>query len=505
MRTMKRLCLVLAYLAVVPPIPAARAAAFVSAPCPFVPASDHIEGQTLRCGFVTVPEDRTRPLGRQVHLSVAVFNARGAATRKPLVFIGGGPGSFVLESFGPGVTGSLAQDLSSNRDFVVFDQRGVGFSQPSLYCEELRVLFYSTLGTYRTHAQRTDDRVAAALACRDRLVAGGIDLASYNTVTSAADVNDIRLALGYDKVDLWGLSYGTKLALRVERDFRQAVNSLVLDSALPPPVNQLVDQASNAERAFRVMFDACASDAACSSAYPNLENEFYGLVAKLNANPAVFHAQHPRTGVVHQVVLTGDSIIETLNDALVPAFLIPFMPLAIASLSQGNFTLISQATSLLSFDDSHSAGMFYSVNCADEAARTSAPQVFAARRNVRPEIALALNEDARLRICAEWGAAESLPMIGTPVVSSVPTLILAGEYDPLTPPSYGTIAGRTLRNSYLFEFPAIGHNAQRSSPCAHSMMMAFLANPTVAPNAACIGNMQPPAWVIPSSPAVRRK
>jgi pimeloyl-ACP methyl ester carboxylesterase len=88
-------------------------------------------------------------------------------------------------------------------------------------------------------------------------------------------------------------------------------------------------------------------------------------------------------------------------------------------------------------------------------------------------------------------------MLGTPVVSDTPALILAGEYDPLTAPLYGTIAGRTLRNSHVFEFPAIGHDAQRGSPCAHAMMMDFLANPTVAPSAACIADMQPPAWVIP--------
>jgi pimeloyl-ACP methyl ester carboxylesterase len=513
---MKKVCIVLVCLGALPTIPAARAplsasagmlsgspapsgSGFVPSPCPFVPAPDQIEGQTLRCGFVTVPEDRTRPLERQVHLAVAIFTARGAATRAPLVFIGGGPGTFVLDSFGPRVTGSLAQDLASNRDFVMFDPRGVGFSQPSLYCDELRDMFYSTIGTYRTRAQRTDDRIAAALACRDRLAGSGINLAAYTTETSAADVNDLRIALGYGPVDVWGLSYGTRFGLRVERDFPHAVRSLVLDSALPPSVNQLVDRAANAERAFRVLFDACAADAACASAYPALEQRFYDLVAALNATPAAFYAQHPRTGVVSRVVLTGDLLIQTLNDALVQAFLIPLVPLAIAATSQGDFTLMSQATSLLSFDDGHSSGMFYSVNCVDEANQTTAPRVAAARRTVRPEIVLALDEEARLRICEAWGAAESRSSARTPVVSDAPALILAGEYDPLTPPDYGVITGRTLRNSYLFEFPAVGHNVHRSTPCAHSMMMAFLANPDVAPDAACIEGLPPPAWVVPSS------
>ena len=102
--------------------------------------------------------------------------------------------------------------------------------------------------------------------------------------------------------------------------------------------------------------------------------------------------------------------------------------------------------------------MFYSVNCADDASRTSLRRVSAARRNVRPEIAAALSEDARLRICDGWGAAQPGPRAATPVVSDVPTLILAGEYAPLTPPRYARIAGRTLRNSDRFQFPAMGHN-----------------------------------------------
>ena len=202
--------------------------------------------------------------------------------------------------------------------------------------------------------------------------------------------------------------------------------------------------------------------------------------------------------MVYNVVLTGDRLVRTLVDALVQAFLIPSVPLVAASIQTGDFTLMSQATSLLTFDDSHSSGMFYSVNCADDASRTSLRRVSAARRNVRPEIAAALSEDARLRICDGWGAAQPGPRGATPVVSDVPTLILAGEYDPLTPPRYARIAGRTLRNSDWFQFPAMGHNLQRSSPCAHQMMMKFLANPTQTTDTSCIAEMSPPVWVIPA-------
>ena len=137
--------------------------------------------------------------------------------------------------------------------------------------------------------------------------------------------------------------------------------------------------------------------------------------------------------------------------------------------------------------------------CADEVSRTSAAQVFAARQTVRREIVEALSEDARLRICAAWSTVQAPRRAGAPVVSDTPALILAGEYDPLTPPSYAEVMSRTLRNGRWFEFPATGHAVERASSCAHAMMIDFLAAPHVAPDAHCIADMPPPTWVIPGS------
>jgi pimeloyl-ACP methyl ester carboxylesterase len=467
---------------------------FEPSPCPFTPAADQVVGRTLDCGVVLVPENRSHPTGRWIQLAVAVFRSPVAATRPPLVFLGGGPGTSILVQFGPGVSGPFGRDLTDGRDFVVFDQRGVGFSRPSLSCQELIDLKYRTLGT---GGQDTEDTVDAAFACRDRLVASGIDLAAYTTAANAADVNDIRVALGYDQLDVWGLSYGTRLGLAVVQDFPEIVHSLVLESALPPSVNQVEDRASNTERAFRALFDGCAADAACASAYPDLEALFYGLVAELNATPASFLAQHPRTGAIHTVLLTGDRLIHTLSEALTDAVLIPYVPLAIAGIRNGDFTLMSQATSILTLNDGSSQGMFYSVNCGDMVSRTSAARLFAAQRGVRTEIAQAFNEESRFRICAGWGATEPRPSAARPVASDVPTLILAGEYDPRTPPAYAQIAGRSLRNSWSFVFPGIGHFITRLSPCAHRVMIDFLADPALRPDASCIADMGPPAWFIP--------
>jgi pimeloyl-ACP methyl ester carboxylesterase len=477
---------------------AAAASSFEPAPCPFTPAADQVEGVTLNCGFVLVPENRSRPEGAWIRLAVAIFKSSTAVVRPPLILLGGGPGTVVLDTFGPIITGAAGRDFTAGRDLVMFDQRGVGHSQPALHCPEVSDLALHTLGMHLTREQETEGQVEAAFACRDRLVASGIDLAAYDTAASAADVNDLRVALGYGELDVWGISYGTRLALTVERNFPEAVHSLVLDSALPPSVNQVTDRAANTERAFRTLFDACAADLACGTAYPDLERVFYDLVAELNATPANYFTQDPRTGAIYNVVLTGDRLVRTLNAALTDTFLIRFIPLVAASLRAGDFTLMSQATSLLTFGArGQTVGMFYSVNCADEVSRTSPARVFAARRTVRREIVEALSEDARFRICAGWGAGQIPRRTQAPVVSAVPALILSGEYDPLTPPTYGASAARTLPNGSWFTLPGIGHAVVPTSPCGHAIMIDFLAAPDRAPDARCIAGLAPPAWVIP--------
>jgi pimeloyl-ACP methyl ester carboxylesterase len=473
---------------------------FQATSCPFPLGADQVEGQTVTCGFVTVPEVRGGQAGQTIRLAVAVFKARGAANSPPLIFLGGGPGSAILSSFGPVITGSLAEDLTAGHDLILFDQRGVGFSQPSLACQEMTDLKYQNLGLHITREEETDGTVEAALRCRDRLRQAGVNLAAYTTAASAADVDDIRRALGYATVDLWGLSYGTRLALTVMETYPEMVHAAVLDSTMPTQIRLLVERSGTVDHAFRALFDGCAADSACAAAYPNLEDTFYQLVAELNVTPLSYQAQDPRTGIIHTIVLTGDGLVNTLFDALHFTDMIPLLPLVGASLRAGDTTLLALAAGRLIFDDSFSQGMNYSVQCAEEANITSPKQVARAGRRVRSEIADVFTFESVFRVCSEWGAARISPSIKTPVVSAIPTLILAGQYDPATPPEFGRIASRTLRNSFFFEFPGVGHYVGGGSPCAHDIMLQFLNDPKQRPDAACIDQMGPPAWIIPPAP-----
>ena len=200
-----------------PANPAPPSSAFQTTSCPFKLAAGVVEGKDVRCGYLTVPADHSRPQGTTIRLAVAIFKASYSnPAPDPVVDLQGGPGTQLLATIGPVLTPTnLPHFQLGDRDLILLDQRGVGYSQPSLGCQASETL----------------------LACHDRLVRQGINLNDYNTIQNAEDVHDLVHALGYHQVTLWGISYGTRLALTVMRLFSADIRSVVLDSTSPPQVN----------------------------------------------------------------------------------------------------------------------------------------------------------------------------------------------------------------------------------------------------------------------------
>lgn len=484
------------------PTPRAAVPRFEPGPCPFAPARGHEEGRTLVCGSVTVPEVHAEPEGRTIRLAVAVFKARRGEGALPLFWLDGGPGGYSLDGIAAQLTPALAAALAGDRDLVVFDQRGVGYSQPSLACTELLDLKYATLNRRLSRAEDAELGRQAVQACHDRLVAAGVNLAAYTSAESAADVDDLRRALGYTQINLYGVSYGTRLALTVMRDFPHILRAVVLDSPVPLQANLYADVYGSAQRAFDLLFQRCAADAGCNAAYPNLEEEFYALVRRLNAAPVAVPFTHPRTRATHEYLLTGDRLVSALFQMLYYGPIIPDLPRTIVALRDGDLEPFVRHYRDLLFYDQLSQGMYLSVQCGEEARFTSAAEVQQAARRVRPEIGAQQGEgfgdDWFFRACGLWGARPAAPIENEPVTSEVPTLVLAGEFDPITPPAYAEEAARTLRNGYLFVFPGLGHGPGQSHPCPLLLMRTFLQDPGRRPEHACLGALRGPTWVLRS-------
>ncbi len=457
------------------PNPSSTISTFQTASCPFKPAAGVVEGKDVRCGYLTVPADHSRPQGPTIRLAVAIFKAPYSnPAPDPVVDLEGGPGSPSLANLGPVLTPENMPNITSgDRDLILLDQRGVGYSQPSLGCQANETL----------------------QACHDRLVRQGINLNDYNTIQNAGDVHDLVRALGYHQVNLWSISYGTRLALTVMRLFPADIRSVVLDSTSPPQVDIDTGFPAATQRAFDTLFQGCAANLYCNQHYPHLQAVFARLVSDLNQHPATIQGTDPQTGKPASGVLTGDNVINGLRNALYDTALIPKLPKVIYQLANHEYSqaaAVSEAANVAI--GSTSLGMQLSVQCSES---TLTPQAMpAAVQMVEPEtrhyfLTALQNIYAN---CQLWNVQPVPEAQKQPVTSAIPTLILAGEYDPATSPAYGKLAAQTLSKSYFFLFPGIGHGVIGRTYCATSMFQAFVALPNQAPDSTCMSGVGEPLF-----------
>ena len=448
----------------------------------------------MECGYLIVPEDRSQPDGPTIRLAVAIFKARlQDAAPDPVVYLAGGPGGSALQQ-APLLIRSMNR-LLRTRDVILFDQRGAGFSEPSLDCPEMDDSYYSLLDDDLDAAARAEQRAAAARQCRARLAGQGINLAAYTSAANAADVNDLRLALGYAEWNLFGVSYGTRLALTVLRDYPDGVRSVILDSVYPPQVSLPEDITTSAARAFDALFTGCASDLVCSRNYPNLEATFYALVDRLNETPIPLAVRDPLRGDGYTLILNGDQLVQHLFELLYQTDAIPLLPRALAALDAGDTRpFAALASQNLLGPQFASEGMYYSVECADEGPFSTAESIAAAAVGVDARLSRVFAAQAQesLAICADWGAAILTDIENAAVASDVPALVLSGQYDPITPPAWARQAAESLSRSTVYEFAGLGHGVAFAHLCPMSIVVAFVNDPTVAPTAACAARLNGP-------------
>jgi pimeloyl-ACP methyl ester carboxylesterase len=255
--------------------------AFEPTPCSFQqPTQARVD-----CGFVVVPEDRSGDLSDTIRLAVAIYHSTSSAPKPdPIVYLQGGPGDEAIE-WSARVYEYVVAPLLSERDFVVFDPRGVGHSQPTLECDEFGQTYLQDLQGKIPGDQRASYYEGALLSCKNNLIRQGANLSTYTSVDMAADARDVVVALGYQQANLYGISYGTRVAQFVMRDHPEIVRSAVLDSVVPVEVQMLNQSATERDAILRVLFDDCKSDPVCSSAYPDLESVYNQVFNQLNTQP----------------------------------------------------------------------------------------------------------------------------------------------------------------------------------------------------------------------------
>lgn len=456
----------------------------------------------IECGFVVVPEFHDQPDGDTIRLSVAI--QRGSdPDAEPVILLSGGPGEKTTESASFVLNGNFATLADGTRDFIVFDQRGVGLSEPALECPEFTETMLAWLEREPDADASAQAVYDAVVTCRARLAAEGIDFAAYNTIENAADVADIAAALGYEQVNLVGVSYGSLLAQAIMRDYPEIVRSAVIDSVLPTSRSFFIDTFASVTDSLTRLIAACEVDAACNSAYPNLQQVLFDTIDELNANPQVISITDPLSGEQYDAYLTGDSLLGNLAIFLYQAPLLALLPQTIYDVSEGNYDLMAQLSGLvLPAYSALTRGMNYSVFCADDLIGRTPEELLAAYEALPPQYRgqvdlEVLMDTTGFALCEAWDVPTLDESVKEPLVSDIPTLVMGGEYDPVTPFSYAEEVAANLSNSVVFEIPAVGHSVINSSICAASIATAFIDDPSSAPDDACIAAMPPVQFSVP--------
>ncbi len=454
-------------------------------------------GENVDCGYVIVPEDHFDPTNTNtIKLAVAVFRSTSAERQSdPVMLLSGGPGQKLLDSEAGMVAQVYQPFYGENRDFIVFDQRGAGMSQPALECPEWEEALLDGFMEADPNVS-LEDQYHAALACAERLQSEGYPLDVFTTQQNAADINAIRVALGYEQVNLVGVSYGSLLAQAAMRDYPEGIRSVVIDSVMPLDASLTVDVATTSSESLLKLVDACAADAVCNATYPDLKMVLFDMIDRLNAEPVELTLTNPATGENVPMLLTGDTAVGNLTVFLYQAPLLPLLPKAIADVAVGDYTLMTQlSSSTLASYKNISRGMMFSVLCADDLIGRTPEDLIEVYAALPRQLQGATDienviEYSFFGICRQWPIPQSDPSVKNLVTETdIPALVLGGEYDPVTPSRYAQYVAENMSGAYFYEFPAIGHDANGSSPCAQQVTASFINNPTVEPDASCIAEM----------------
>ncbi len=402
--------------------------------------------QNTGCGFLIVPELRGMPGTNTIKVGYAVHRSAGPNRRPdPVVFSSGGPGSASLQLT------TFLSEMVPDRDVVVIEQRGGRHSEPVLSCPEIVRGLVETLTTPGQTSDETATITKEALACRNHLQA---DLRGYDTDEIAADVVDLRRALGYPRWNLFGVGYSTRSMLQAASQDPGGTRSVVLDSFLPAETNR---------------YDTAAPGLRSAIDKLGMSSRFDQMVARLNARPVAYATRDPLTRKRITVKLTGDDAAAVIGEALRGTETIPIVPAVIEGLADGRADLLQPLVDAAGDNlASKEWGLYYAVQCQDEVPFNTFTD------QGHPRLPTGVTDTA---VCASWG----LPTGSSEgAITSAPVLVVGGQYDPATPPEAAREAAQILPGARFAEFAGIGQEVFLASECGRRTIAAFLDDPRAA-------------------------
>lgn len=437
-----------------------------------------------RFGYLSVPENRRTSNGKTVELPVYIFKSRHPNPQPdPVIYLVGGPGASVMNA-APYMNYYRYLD---DRDFILFEQRGTRFAQPSLDCPEWGAAIQQINAEQLSGTQEEELLVESARRCRDRFLRRGIDANGYNSEEIAADVMDLIRELDLDSVNLLSLSYGTKIAQVLVRDHPEVIRSVVFDSALPLEVNWEEEYMANLDHFFRTVWSRCSDDSSCREAFPDLSDKFRHYIQRLNASPLRLSLTPTNRDTTVTVEVRGAEIINWLSNFSTAD--IPSIPLRMSELMAGDTShLLHYFSGLGSGGGSGLAmGMRLSVWCGEEAPFVSEASV-ATTKSAYPLLGGVDPVFFSKAVCDCWKVRPADKRENAPVASQVPVLFISGGFDIATPPRWAENMLKRFPNGHHLVYPNAGHTPTTywSKPCGMMAANAFFNRPLENPNPPCL-------------------
>ena len=436
---------------------------------------------SLECGWLTLPEVRRNPNGPTVRLAVVRFRVKNP-TSPPLVYLHGGPGG--AGAIIPGSPAWYTAWSDGVRDVIRFDQRAVGLSEPKLCVGIGR-------DTGRTQAAWN----ANARACIADMKAKGRDPAAYSTIVQADDVRELRLALGYDRWDVFGVSYGGRLAAEVLRRDPDGVRAAILHSPAIPAVASATEDPISYKTALEHLFARCAKQAECHAAFPTIEQDFYDVYRDLSLRPI------PITTIQGPMEFGARQYLRAVRCQLTNTRQVVRLPLALHELRRGDR---ARAATVLQNACAERAGSNqqqqvnvknYLTNCFD----SHGPTFWESRRAVAARVdSMWLEFEEGGEECDIWQTRYADSSELAPVRSNIPTLVITGEFDERTPADHARRGTVGLSRKYVYDMPGEGHGSIPPAGCQIEIIRQFLRDPMREPDASCVATVPPVPFAIKS-------
>ncbi|MEO6347996.1 MAG: alpha/beta fold hydrolase [Aquaticitalea sp.] len=445
--------------------------------------SSWADSNKISCYVIPVLKNSLKPSDEKFSLAVVVAPALNESKQEPLLYLHGGPGYATLGNVPRYLESSSWKLIREKRSLIFFDYRGTGFSEPTL-CPDME----DALSLFSKNNASTEARQAYKMSlykeCASQLFSSGIDVSTFNSAQLAEDAESVRSALQIDSWNVYGVSFGTTVALNLLRNHGETINSMILDSPFPPNAPWL-DFVRPFETCFKVLEKKISDNPDGLSHFPSIRTDFTNAVKRLNKTPASIIENEGWEANKY----SGDDFAWSIWTAMLNPKTIPFVPLAIREVGSGNDSILPKWIAAFSGPDSF--GRFSEPQSNAILCYESRPQTAS---DTKESLLMAYPDfssfaiDFEGELCDAWQPRSASSQAFEAVTSKVPVLILAGEYDPVCPPLFAEITSKTLSKSTLIIVPSASHAAIHVDDCIRNIANSFISNPKVTPQIECVND-----------------